>query len=87
MLLSRTLGNWISKKENNKCTCGGTIIWVTSPVHIREAMQMQWSVCKKLDTKVSLAIKITKHAFDLSPMVFGWCVHKLGVFIHAEGNI
>ena len=45
-LLCRTLGNWISTKENKKSTCGGTIIWVTNPVCIRETVQCQWSICK-----------------------------------------
>ena len=86
-LLWRTLGNLIRTKENKKSTCGGTIIRVTSPVRIRETMQCQRSVYKKLDTKGSCAIKIKKQTFDCSPMVFGWCVHKLFEFIHDKGNV
>ena len=50
-------------------------------------MQCQGSVYKKPNTKASRAIKITKQTFDSSPMVLGWCVHKLGEFIHSKGNI
>ena len=86
-LLCRTIRNWISTKENKKSPRGGTIIWVTNPVRIRETMQCQRSVDKKLDTKGSRAIKITKQMFDLSPMVFEWHVQELGEFIHYKGNI
>ena len=50
-------------------------------------MRCQRSVCKKLATKGSRAIKIVKHAFDRSLMLFEWRVHKLGEFIHVKGNI
>ena len=50
-------------------------------------MQCQRSVGKKLDTKGSRAIKITKQTFDRSLMVFRWHVHELGEFIHDKGNI
>ena len=86
-LLWRTLGNWISTKENKKRTCGGTIIRVTIKIRIRKTMQCQRSVYKKPDTKGSRSIKITKETFDCSPMVFEWCVHKLGEFIHDKGNV
>ena len=86
MLLCRTLRDEISTKEYEKNTCGGTIIWVTSPVCIRETVQCLRSVCKKLDTKESRAIKITKQTFHRPLMVFGMCVHKLGEFVHDEGN-
>ena len=83
MLLGRTLGDRISTKKNKKSNCGGTIMVVTSLVHT----QCQMSVCKKLDTLVSRAIKIMKQTFDRSPMVFGWCMHKLREFIHGKGDI
>ena len=69
-LLCSTSGDWISTKECEKSTCGGTIIWVTSLVHVRETVQCLRSVYKKSGTKGSRAIKITKKTFDLSPMVF-----------------
>ena len=59
-LLCRILGNWISTKENKKSPRGGTIIWVTNPVHIRETVQCHRSVGKKMDTKESSIIKIVK---------------------------
>ena len=50
-------------------------------------MQCLRSVCNKLDTEGSCAIKITKQTFDRSPMVFGRCMHKLREFVHNKGNI
>ena len=50
-------------------------------------MQCHESVCKKPDTKGSCAIKIMKQMFDCFPMVLGWCMHKLGKFIHGKVNI
>ena len=86
-LLCRTLGDWISIKEYEKSICGGTIIWVTNTICIRETVQCLRSVCKKPDTKGSLAIKIMKQTFNRSPMVFIRCVYELGEFVHGKGNI
>ena len=85
--LYRSPGDWISTKEYEKSTCGGTIISVTSPIHIREIVQCLRSVYKKSKTKGSRAIKITKQTFNCSPMVFGQRMHKLGEFVHGKGNI
>ena len=60
VLLCITPRNWIGIKENKKSLGGGMIIWVTSPIRIRETMQCQGSVCKKLNTKGSRADKIMK---------------------------
>ena len=49
----------LAPRKIRKNTCGGTIIWVTSPVYIRETMQCQMIVCKKSDTKESHAINLT----------------------------
>ena len=62
-------------------------IWVTSLVRITEIVKCQGSVCKNPNTKVSRAINITKLTFHRSLMVLGWCLHKLGEFIHIKGNI
>ena len=86
-LLFKTLRDWIRTKEYEKSTYGGTIIWVTSPVRIRETLQCLRSVCKKPDTKGSHAIKIIKQTFDCSSMVFRRRVHELGEFVHSKGNI
>ena len=59
-LLCRTPGDLIDTKKYEKSTCGGTIIWVTSLVHIKEIVECLRSVCKKSDTKGSRAIKIMK---------------------------
>ena len=86
-LLCRTLRNWIRTKENKKSPGEGKIIWVTSLVYIRETVQCQGSVCKKLNTKGSRAIKITKQTFECSPMVLRQSMHKLGEFIQGKRNI
>ena len=86
-LLCRTLGNWISTKENKKSTGRGTVIWITILVYNKEIVQCQGSVFKKLNTKGSRALKITKQTFDGSLMALGWHMYKLGEFIHDKGNI
>ena len=50
-------------------------------------MQCLRSDLKKLDTKGSCVIKITKYTFDRSPIVFGRRVHKLREFVYGKGNI
>ena len=50
-------------------------------------MQCLSSVYRRPYTEGCYAIKITKHAFDRSLMVFGCRVHKLGEFVHDKGNI
>ena len=87
MLICRTPRDWISTKENEKSTCGGTIIWVTSPICIRKTVQCLRSICNKPDTKGSHAIKIMKQTFDRSPMLFRRIMHELGEFVHGKGNI
>ena len=86
-LLCRTPGDGVSTKEYEKSTCGGTIIWVTSPIRIQENVQCLRSVCKKPDTKGSHSITIMKLTFNRSLMVFERCMHKLGEFVHGKGNI
>ena len=52
-----------------------------------ETVQCLRIVCKKLDTKESHAIKITKQTFDCSLMVFRRRMHELREFVHGKGNI